>query len=337
MMEELTDLQEQIDRIRFYEDKFGLPAAPSDKYNMGYWLKKYLNIPDFVPLIVHMDHGIHIHDRPDKCEEITSSPIFSVRTSRKIELQRQIGKKSHVAGSPFVYYRWMNEVKKNPNAKGTVAFPTHSTHAVDIIFDWNKYAKNLLELPDYLQPVTICLYWKDLLDGHYKIFLEKGINVTTSGHIADPNFIYNFYKILSHHNYSTSNVVGSYTFYSVEMNIPFFIFGNLPLFSNIGNDYNVPQGVFSIGSYMKSFDERYDIHYLQKIFAFHEDKKPSISSEIREICLEKLGVIDAIDKAELRKVVYTQWIKHSLYLFLFRAKLVLRSYIVLPIRKLFAR
>jgi hypothetical protein len=77
-----------------------------------------------------------------------------------------------------------------------------------------------------MKPISICLHFRDI-ELYGKQFRDHGFSVFTAGDSRQSGngFVKNFYDILSRHKYSCSNEIGSYTFYSIEMGIPFFICG----------------------------------------------------------------------------------------------------------------
>lgn len=124
--------------------------------------------------------------------------------------------------APFVYVTKMLSVKTVPKREGTIFFPTHSSHHITSIVDFEKLANGLQKLDDKFKPVTICIYWRDYNLGHHKIFEEKGFKVVSAGHMFDPLFLFRFYHLCSTHKYSASNEIGSHLFYSVKAGCSFF-------------------------------------------------------------------------------------------------------------------
>lgn len=290
----MEKIQKIIKRIEFFEGRCGSPQS-SECYGMGKALKNYLNIPEFIPINVEMDHGVPLDDNPNQCQLKTKLPIFVTRRNQKTELLKY-SKQSYVMGSPFVHYRTLHNIHVLPDAEGTVCFPVHSTHLIDVIFDWEVYAEQLLLLPPYLHPITVCMYWKDLLENRHKHFFNKNISIVTAGHMADPEFTRNFYQILRQHKYSTSNLVSSCTFYSVEMNIPFFLYGTEPSFNNHGSDHNRPMGYFE--GKRSDLDRVFD-------FTLTNNSEIHLSLEAKSLCLQKLGLNENINKNALRKTIVT--------------------------------
>src|SRR5690606_30486822 len=76
------------------------------------------------------------------------------------------------------------------------------------------------------KPVTICLHFVDVLKGKHRLFEEAGFRCVTAGHMFNKDFISNFYKIVTNFKYSLSNDIGSHTFYSIELVIPFSLMGD---------------------------------------------------------------------------------------------------------------
>ena len=68
-------------------------------------------------------------------------------------------------------------------------------------------------------------YYYDVLQGHHAIFEQAGFEVVTNGYIGDFDFVEIFYDTIRRFRYTTSNHTGSYAYYSLEMGIPFFLYG----------------------------------------------------------------------------------------------------------------
>ncbi len=291
----MDNLEQAIERINFYEKHFGSPSG--DKcYGMGNALKRYLKVPQFFPLYIELDHGVGLVDTPTNCQLKTKYPILVTRESQKKELLKY-GKKAYVTGSTFVHYRKSNKIELSPEAIGTVCFPVHSTHLIDVVFDWEKYSEELLNLPKQFHPITVCIYWSDLLKNRHKSFLEKKINVVTAGHMADPNFTHNFYHILKKHKYGSSNQISSCAFYCVEMGIPFFLYGDEPLFNNFGEDHNRPKGLYNLSSLSVDIEDN--------PFKFSSLEDVGLTVSMQNLSDKVLGINDKVNKKELVLVTIT--------------------------------
>lgn len=203
----------------------------SEFYGIDEIIKSYLGLPKWFPLqyLSYIEHGVLLSNDtvPERLQKSKAEFILLNNSLRLNTLNKVIAQKFlYVVGSPFVHYRRMHQINTRPDAQGTLVFPTHSSHYSTVKTDWVKYAQKLANLPAFLQPVTACLYWKDIMNGNHKPFLDAGIPVVTNGHLYDKQHIPNLYDNLSRHKYVTGNDIGSFLFYAVEMGLPFFLFGD---------------------------------------------------------------------------------------------------------------
>lgn len=256
------------------------------EYGVDQIIRKYSGFPGFLTLPCHCEHGWTALDVPLNSDLVVNKLIILVFSQRRKKIWKKHNKIVLVFGAPLVRYRKMHELKIKENASGTIAFPAHSSEHVCSVFDENLYCNMLNELPSKYQPVTVCLHWHDILKGREKIFVDKGFNVVTAGDMYSSEFPKNFYDILTSYKYSTSNEVGSYSFYSVEIGIPFFLSGPAARMFNNGVDLNVPQNYFvrDFPSYVKAY----------KIF----DKQPVdiISREQRDYVDSEIGGSESVSR-----------------------------------------
>lgn len=189
-------------------------------------VKCWCKYPKWLPFRFEIHHGWYIVDRPSKFDIESLSPVLLMFNKRQKETWEKDHKKPAVViGAPFVHYRRCKNIKQNPDARGTIVFPQHSASVYDVVFDIDKYCHALNQLPDYLKPITICLHIHDVRRGRIELYKKNGFKVVTAGPRDTIAFAKKFYDILSNYKYSTSNIVGSHTMYSVEMGIPFFLYG----------------------------------------------------------------------------------------------------------------
>ena len=216
-------------------------------YSFGRHYRKYAFYPSSLPLHIYSEHGvgnpkIYPHELENNAE------AFFVFCEEKCKEYRKISKKPcYITTPPMILYRRRHKIKQSKDAKGTIAFPSHSTPEVDSNFDIKKYIDDLKSLPQDMQPVCVCLHMHDINKGQHKIFLENNIPVYTAGNAFDVRYGRRFYNILKNFKYSCSNLVGSYTYYSVEMGIPFSLFGQDCEYINKA-DKNLPVGKYDFKS-----------------------------------------------------------------------------------------
>ena len=220
-----------VERVHHYERR----AVP--KYPYWYGMKKALyesvGLPQWWPVSCHLQHGVgmwHAKQEPDFLAIQSPYPLLLVDNQAQVELCKnfdhpRLNKPVYPIGSIFARYRKHKGITQRADAKGTLAYPSHSSLLVAAQLDWESLAKTYQQLPAQYQPVTICIYFKDFLKGVHEIFLRAGFDVVMAGHMYDPLFVDTFYDILSRFKYVVSNDNGSYIYYAMEMGIPFFMHG----------------------------------------------------------------------------------------------------------------
>ncbi|MDP3181323.1 MAG: hypothetical protein Q8M54_00725 [Desulfobaccales bacterium] len=172
-----------------------------------------------------LPHGPHLVDRLVWKDEVEAPvpAIFYFSPIMKKAFERQTTKMVLPLASPFLYVIELLKGQPQPERRGTIFFPGHSSHHTAVTMDFADMAAKLAGLADEYQPVTVCLFWKDCLFGYHQPFQERGIPVVSAGHMYDPDFLFRFYHLCSQHRYAASNYTrGSATFYSVKAGCSFF-------------------------------------------------------------------------------------------------------------------
>jgi hypothetical protein len=141
------------------------------------------------------------------------------------------------SASPYLY---MKELAKphlpNFDRRGTLAFPSHSTHHIQTDADYEGLAATLAALPPEFHPVTVCLYWRDFNLGRARPYLKRGLRVVSAGHIFDPRFLFRLHILCSQHRYATGNDRGSHIVFSISSGCSYFSLDSFP------NEYAIPNG-----------------------------------------------------------------------------------------------
>lgn len=274
---------------------------PSEVYSFGKYYREQAFYPSFLPLHVYSDHGVDGAQEVFKHELENDAKAMLVFSEEKQKAYMEKSKKPcYITIPPLVWYRKHYKIEKDKNAKGTIAFPSHSTPEIDSSFDVKKYIEELKSLPEDMQPVCVCLHMHDINKGQHKIFLENNIPVYTAGNAFDKRYGKRFYDILKRFKYSCSNLVGSYTFYSVEMRIPFSLFGDKCKYYN-KTDKNLPLGEYK-------FCET-DIYKRQEYLFGGINKE--ISTEQKEFVDHFVNSPLAISRLKLAKILwgsyFTNW------------------------------
>lgn len=238
---------------------------------------------------VRIQHGWYSRISSDNTDLNSGQPVIFLWNERILrEWQAKSEKPAVVIGAPFVMLRRSLGIVQSVSARGTIAFPQHSTTNNESVYDVVKYCQELKSLPEKCKPITICLHYKDPVT-HKRAFSDYGFHTVSAGHSRQPNagFFRRFYQLLSQHRFTTSNDLGSYTFYAVEMGIPFFLHGHSVELRNKES-----------GSPLQRGDTYYS---LRELFVGLTDE---ISHEQREAVMSEIGS-NAIPTADvLRKMLY---------------------------------
>lgn len=272
----------------------------SEVYGFGKYIRKYGYYPSFLPLAIYTDHGVGCFPQKPWDHELTSlAPVMFYHSSESVQIWKKFSNKPcYVLYSPFVFYRRSHNIIQDKNATGTIVFPDHTIPDVDDISDTQAYIDQLKSLPKKFQPMSVCLHFHDIRIGRHKIYLKNNISVYTAGDNFDV-FIERFYSILKKFKYASSNNLCSSLFYSIEMGIPFFIYGNK------NKDINKSDPNYPIG-------EPIDWHK-SKSHQTIEETFSGFDCEITEnkkkIVESNLGIYNGVSRKKMAFILYTSLLR----------------------------
>lgn len=290
------------------ESKISFPFIVNETYSLGYWLKHYGHYPASLPLCTYMDHGMTLFDKIPPHELENDAPLIFKFSPRLVDIYKSQSKKPvYNLINPAVYYRNQKGITKSNEAKGTLFFIGHSTPDIDDHTDWDAFIDTLKQIPDQYQPIDICLHPADMQKKVDAVFSSKGFRVVSAGPGNAVGFIENFYSILKNYRFVFSNLTGSYTFYSVEMGIPFSLYGDEPRYFNRGDD-NIEKGEY------KSYKTQQSYQKAKKLFT---GLHASITDEQKEFVEYELGKHTTVSRKKAAYLLYRSlfiyFIKHPEY------------------------
>jgi hypothetical protein len=277
--------------------RFKITPAPywtAEIYGFGKYIRKYAYFPSWLPLCINTDHG------PGEILQIiselkTPAPAQLFHSPSSVKVWKAVSRRpAFCFHSPFVFGRKVQHIERASDSEGTIAFPAHTTVHLRDEANVDVYIAQLKALPSEFQPVGICLHATDIGKSLHIPFLEQGFDVFTAGHMYDDRFSDRFYEIIRRYKYATSNYVGSYAFYCIEMGIPFFVHGQAPEYVNL-DDPTVPLGNFSPYDRFASHRRAHDM------FA---TIRTTITEEQREFAETHLGIRDGLGRLHLAAILW---------------------------------
>lgn len=266
-------------------------------YGFNLIIKEYAKYPKCLPLPAHFEHGWTIFTNALKTDLRVDKPVMLVWSKRRLEAWKKASSKpAYIIAAPFMHYKNARKITKDPDSRGTVVFPSHSTADVKAVFDVESYAFKLHKLPSKFHPITVCLFWPDYTKDNISIYRKYGFKVTSAGanYKKGLDFVKNFYKILRSHRFATSNDVGSYSFYAVDLGVPFFLTGPQSKYKNVAKNQDI-NGV-------TRNDQEFYGRKAIKIFSTGPTDK--ISPEHKKFVEDEIGSLDCISPTKLRTILF---------------------------------
>lgn len=197
---------------------------PNAYYGINAVIKKYAGLPITYPLKAIFPHGLQLSESYiSKAEKAGLLPIlYYYSPHRRIVTEARMNKIAMAGASPFLYVKELMIHQPQPDRRGTLFFPAHSTHHITAEMSFELIAEKLSTLDTRFHPITICIYWRDFNLGHHREFENKGFQIVSAGHMYDPLFLYRLYTFCRMHHYSASNEIGTHLFYSVLADCSYF-------------------------------------------------------------------------------------------------------------------
>jgi hypothetical protein len=192
--------------------------APMNEFHgIAALIKRYAGLPGDRPLSFALEHAVPYDlDAPYTYDLECGLPLFLAANEQSAALYRSAGMDARPVGFAALYGFELcrRQAPSLPEAarRGTLVFPDKSTLLMDTDFPREEFAGRLLALPEEFQPVTVCVYWKDVVRGTHRPFQEAGLPVVSCGHLQDPEFIPRFHDLCRRHRYACANdIAGSFT------------------------------------------------------------------------------------------------------------------------------
>lgn len=203
---------------------------PNAYYGNDFAIKKYAGLRADAPLYGVLPHGIYFdptfvwrHELDSPLPAILSYPRFRDESYRSVTRRLIVS-----SASPYVYASRLLQSSPPPRRRGTLYFLAHSTHHVRRERDAGTIATQLSEIGGDFAPITVNIYWKDVLLGSHIPFLERGLRVVSAGHIFDRFFLFRLHHLCSMHEFASGDAFGSHTFFSAHSGCKYVRLPGLP-------------------------------------------------------------------------------------------------------------
>ena len=216
----------------------------SELYSYGKCLRHWVGYPGWLPLFVYADHGVSLQSSLAPHEVESPARVHFTWNAEKLERYRDDKKKNITyIPHPWITYRRSQKIERVANPKGTIVFFTHLAPG----FEWENrdsedYFNSLRALPEKFQPVVLCLHMHDIKEGVHKHLRKQGFPIVTAGNTFNVDFVDRFYALARNFAYASSASWGSNVAYCIELGIPYFYFGEVPVLHNVSST-QLPVGV----------------------------------------------------------------------------------------------
>jgi hypothetical protein len=191
---------------------------PNDFYGFATVVKRFAGYSGDKPICGVVPHGVIFGLTRPWFEEVRAEvpAILCAQDDYGREFAHQAGRVVIPFASPAVYAAKLTAGDSGLPRQGTIFFPSHSTHRIQAEYDAQLMIAKLKALPTEMQPVTVCIYWKDYLHGKAGPYEAAGLPVVSAGHMFDPAFLIRFFRMCRCYRYATSNELGSHVPFSIH-------------------------------------------------------------------------------------------------------------------------
>lgn len=252
-------------------------------YGIREILLSYAKLPGFLPLPVAVQHGWLRH--ATTFETSGNPPEIWVDSQRiASELEAFYPKnKIRIVGS-FYYYLMALLKDELPTVvrSGSICIAPHSSHFVSTVYSVEDFARKLNELGNEYKPITVMLYFLDMISGTIETYEKYGFEVVSNGSLFDANFLRNFVRNVHDKQHCIFSDLGSGVLFAADMGLNLVRIDVESRYVDLGQKH----GTEEQRSGAKMFDEKF-LRSLDKERVASELGKPYLlsPSEVRRAML----------------------------------------------------
>ena len=180
-----------------------------------------------------IEHGVYFGDYVAEDEAVDSGfPKLITFGRQRVEHLKKVSNVEIIPIGPYIYYASPSlsdeeiETIHKKNGKTLLVFPTHSIDRVDMEFDTDLFIQRIeaFQRDHGFEKVMVCLFYKDIMLGREKAYMERGFQVVSAGYRDDPMFLRRLKSFILLSDYTASNDVGTHVGYCVSLGKPHIVF-----------------------------------------------------------------------------------------------------------------
>lgn len=301
-MNNFIQTDEEIIRLANNSDKdfqSGEIYYYNDLYSHASVFRKYSDYNSVGGIKAAIEHGFFIGD--DYMPKDVQTDLSGIITFSKNRVNLLSTKTSRLVvslGHPINYcdYFYKKDILdsiKSKLGKTLLYFPSHSTPYVKASYDFRIVEQHLLKFKERFNSIIVCLYWKDIQDGLFDQYRNKGFICCTAGYRSDPNFLARLKSFIYLADSTVSDNFGSHIGLCSIMNKPHVILNNIEI---------------SVSGYPGQSEESYlssmapltaSLEFSKKeILTSYNSEKLTINSDTDKIAKKYFGIDEPIESRE---------------------------------------
>jgi hypothetical protein len=252
-----------------------------------------------------IEHGVYFGSFVIEDEINSGLPgLITFGTNRYMHIREKTNKPIFKIG-PYIHYAlpYYNPKKfkreKNKLGKNILVFPSHSTEKVNVNYDIDKFIESIKKIKKDkgFDNITICLYFKDILNGVHKKYKAENFKVVTAGARNDPFFLNRLKTIIELSDLTVSNNIGTHIGYCIYLKKPHIIIPMDSKYSCYDNDIKSQEEVDLAIKRKKKFNSNY-----KEIINLFNKNRLEITKEQIEFCNKYWGFEEIKTKEEMNKI-----------------------------------
>lgn len=199
-------------------------------YSHARILKKFAGVDQRYKLPYAIEHGTFLNNHVWEVDIHSDTPGIITFSDYRKQVLSGATEKPVVTIGPYIHYAESFlkpeelTLEKSKLGKTFLVFPSHSTHYLNVSFDYQRDIDYILELGKEYNTIMICLYWKDILAGKAEYYKNEKFKLVTAGHIFDPLFLPRLKSIIQLSDFTMSNSTGTQIGYCIFLGKPHFVY-----------------------------------------------------------------------------------------------------------------